>query len=150
MHIAYAHNSVLTQCTIRVGVATRLLLCNLKPIHQLTGEQFMYEYTGNTSFMSPLQWGDLKTYPDSKVHGANMGPTWVLSAPDGPHVGPMSLAIRVWIVYRTIWHRIRIEDAFSRLQCHGPLTRYVKLRVAHAPGMSGTISPPPTSKETNR
>ena len=23
-----------------------------------------------------------------------MGPTWVLSAPDGPHVGPMSLAIR--------------------------------------------------------
>ena len=33
--------------------------------------------------------------PDSKVHGANMGPTWVLSAPDGPHVGPMNIAIRV-------------------------------------------------------
>ena len=32
--------------------------------------------------------------PDSKVHGANMGPTWDLSAPDGPHVGPMNLAIR--------------------------------------------------------
>ena len=32
-------------------------------------------------------------YPDNKVHGANMGPTWVLSAPDGPHVGPMNLAI---------------------------------------------------------
>ena len=32
--------------------------------------------------------------PDSKVHGANMGPTWVLSAPDGPHVGPMNRAIR--------------------------------------------------------
>ena len=31
--------------------------------------------------------------PDSKVHGANMGPTWVLSAPDGPHVGPMNIAI---------------------------------------------------------
>ena len=27
--------------------------------------------------------------PDSKVHGANLGPTWVLAAPDGPHVGPM-------------------------------------------------------------
>ena len=37
-------------------------------------------------------------YPDNKVHGANMGPTWVLSAPDGPHVGPMNLAIRVGIV----------------------------------------------------
>ena len=35
-------------------------------------------------------------YPDSKVHGANMGPTWVLSAPDGPHVSPMNLAIRVY------------------------------------------------------
>ena len=32
--------------------------------------------------------------PDSKVHGANMGPIWVLLAPDGPHVGPMNLAIR--------------------------------------------------------
>ena len=32
--------------------------------------------------------------PDIKVHGANMGPTWVLSAPDGPHVGPMNFAIR--------------------------------------------------------
>ena len=34
---------------------------------------------------------------DSKVHGANMGPTWVLSAPDGPHVGPMNLAIRGYL-----------------------------------------------------
>ena len=36
-----------------------------------------------------------ESFPDSKVHGANMGPTWVLSSPDGPHVGPMNLAIRV-------------------------------------------------------
>ena len=34
-----------------------------------------------------------KIHPDSKVHGAKMGPTWVLSTPDGPHVGPMNLAI---------------------------------------------------------
>ena len=27
--------------------------------------------------------------------------------------------------------------------CHRPLTRYVNLRVAHAPGMPGTFSPPP-------
>ena len=32
--------------------------------------------------------------------------------------------------------------------CHGPLTRYVKLQVAHAPGMPGTFSLSPTSKET--
>ena len=30
---------------------------------------------------------------------------------------------------------------------NGPLTRYAKSRVAHAPGMPGTFSPPPTSKE---
>ena len=29
-----------------------------------------------------------------KVHGANIGPTWVLSAPDRPHVSPMYLGIR--------------------------------------------------------
>ena len=32
-------------------------------------------------------------YPDSMVNGDNMGPTWVLSAPDGSHVAPMKLAI---------------------------------------------------------
>ena len=31
--------------------------------------------------------------PNSKVHGVIMGPTWVLSSPGGPHVGPMNLAI---------------------------------------------------------
>ena len=35
----------------------------------------------------------LRIIPDSKVHGANIGPTWVLSARDGPHVGPVNLAI---------------------------------------------------------
>ena len=34
------------------------------------------------------------TVPDSTVHGAIMEPTWVMSAPDGPHVGPMNRAIR--------------------------------------------------------
>ena len=33
------------------------------------------------------------TSPDSKVHGANMGPIWGRQDPDGPHVGPMNFAI---------------------------------------------------------
>ena len=37
---------------------------------------------------------DNTTDPVSKVQWANMGPTWVLSVPDEPHVGPMNLAIR--------------------------------------------------------
>ena len=55
------------------------------------------------SIILPLLWLWLHwandTYPDSKVHVANMGTTWVLSAPVGPHVGPMNLAIRVAAVY---------------------------------------------------
>ena len=35
----------------------------------------------------------LLLFPDSKVHGANMGPIWVLQDPGGPHVGPMNFAI---------------------------------------------------------
>ena len=35
------------------------------------------------------------TCSDSEVHGANMEPIWVLSAPDRPDVGPVNLAIRV-------------------------------------------------------
>ena len=31
--------------------------------------------------------------PDSKVHGANMGPIWGWKDPGGPHVGPMNVAI---------------------------------------------------------
>ena len=34
-------------------------------------------------------------FPDNKIHGANIRPTWVLSAPGGSHVSPMNLAIRV-------------------------------------------------------
>ena len=34
--------------------------------------------------------------PDSKVHGANMGPIWGRQDPGGPHVGPMNFAI--WVI----------------------------------------------------
>ena len=43
--------------------------------------------------------------PVIKIHGANMGPTWFMSAPDGPHLVPMNLVISdgyrdvaMWIV----------------------------------------------------
>ena len=31
--------------------------------------------------------------PDSKVHGANMGPIWGRHDPGGPHAGPNNFAI---------------------------------------------------------
>ena len=52
-----------------------------------------------------LWWGaaDQCTIPDSKVHGANMGPTCVLSAPNGPHFGPINLAIRDVKTWTSRW-----------------------------------------------
>ena len=37
--------------------------------------------------------------PDSKVHGANVGPIWGRQDPGGPHVGPMNFAI--WAGFST-------------------------------------------------
>ena len=48
---------------------------------------------GHPSRNMHLIWLAVEYNPDSKIHGANMGPTWVLSPPDGPHVGSMNLAI---------------------------------------------------------
>ena len=67
--------------------------CLVKQFDSFTGcyfsqnSQIWHSYT-----ISPCSW--FEPIPDSKVHGANMGPTWVLSAPGGPHVGLMNLAIR--------------------------------------------------------
>ena len=45
-------------------------------------------------------------------------------------------------------HRTISTVCITTIYCaHETLTRYVKLLVAHAPGMPGTISPPPTSME---
>ena len=42
-------------------------------------------------------------YPDSKVHGAIMGPIWGRQDPGGPHVGPMNFAI--WVVFSRLSFR---------------------------------------------
>ena len=49
------------------------------------------------------------TSPDSKVHGANMGPIWGRQDPGGPHVGPLKLCYlggnqlpRYW-QYQMVW-----------------------------------------------
>ena len=37
--------------------------------------------------------GRAQKFPDSNVHGANMGPIWDSQDPGGPHVGPMNISI---------------------------------------------------------
>ena len=72
--------------------------------------------------------------------------------------------VETWLIMgkKSKIRRNRNQDSFRKMplnmscamrvqvysDLHGPLTRYVKLCVAHAPGMPGTFSPPPTSKET--
>ena len=59
--------------------------------------------------------------PDSKVHGANMGPIWDLSAPGGPHVGPINLVIRDGLDNETcpkFWWVFYISCALYALSCY--------------------------------
>ena len=67
--------------------------------------------------------------PDSNVHGANMGPTWVLSAPGGSHVGPMNLVIwadssfapinETVLFYKDVsyWQGASLESALYSIIC---------------------------------
>ena len=63
----------------------------------------------NRCYRKAINSGCFIEYPESKVHGANMGPTWVLSVPYGPHVGPMNLAIRVHILTRWAIHAFALR-----------------------------------------
>ena len=60
------------------------------------GEEFMHTNDSETRFSTSLSGfsnSHLGDVPDSKVHGADMGPTWDRQDPSGPHVGPMNFAI---------------------------------------------------------
>ena len=55
-----------------------------------------------------------------------------------------------WLEY--IWvnqFREIAQFLFYFFKLHGPLTRYIKMRVADAPGMPGTFSPPPWVSDPN-
>ena len=56
---------------------------------------------GNKDIIKSFEMRNITSVPDGKVHGANMGPTWILSSPGGPHIGPMNLAI--WDVFHPVW-----------------------------------------------
>ena len=50
--------------------------------------------------------GTFSVDPDSKVHGANMGPIWGRQDPGGLHVGPMNFALWVeaWLEISIIFN----------------------------------------------
>ena len=66
-------------------------------------------------------------HPESKVHGANMGPIWGRQDPGGPHVGPMTFAIWVfkWFIakmghkfYGCHYDNLRCRQ-WQQICCHG-------------------------------
>ena len=72
-------------------------------------------------FISALTAEVWNNFPDSKVHGANMGPTWALSVPDGPHVDPMNLVIRVSNPAFTDNRRWKAAGLQNRTNPHAPI-----------------------------
>ena len=85
---------------------------SLKCKHFLNGQ-----FEGDIIFchLNPCEQNELSMIENPKVHGANMGPTWVLSAPDGPVVGPMNLAIRVSICNNRgcLWENCEKKTCFG-------------------------------------
>ena len=51
--------------------------------------------------------------PNTKVHGANMGPSWGRQDPGGPHVGHMNFAI--WETFSIL---IKISLKFIPKKCN--------------------------------
>ena len=60
---------------------------SVQPVAKILSKWQHFHYSVNSNF----------SIMGSQIEspGTNMGPTWVLSAPDGPHVGPMNHAFRV-------------------------------------------------------
>ena len=90
------------------SILHNIILCMRKPIH-------------------------FNAYLDSKVHGANVRPTWVLSAPGGPHVGPMNLAI--WVCFQVKWVTFTWCVAYFARMCGRVDGTCILPGVAHGPGL---------------
>ena len=61
-----------------------------------------HRYHVTVNVLEVRRWTTLTGFPDSKVHGANIGPTWVLSAPDGPMLAPWYLLSGLFMIGRFV------------------------------------------------
>ena len=53
-------------------------------------------------------WTHKRHLPNSKIHGANMGPIWDWQGPGGPHVGPMNFAIWANVMHTRVSYAMSI------------------------------------------
>ena len=66
------------------------------PLEFLLDEYMIYQQIKQQFFTFPGHPMSVTMYPDSKVYGANMGPTRGWQDTGGPHAGPMTLTICVY------------------------------------------------------
>ena len=92
----------------------------INAIHNAYWKEFNY------SAVSALRLGRKFKYPDSKVHGVNMGPIWGRQDPGGPHVGPVNFAIWVYIYVD------KINPAHQGFRPRQVLPRLISLVIAQS------------------
>ena len=82
------------------------------------------------------------------------GSMYISIPPHGPakstsdDINVHSFSVIFYIIIWLMHCPLVISECVNHFCHHGPLTRYVQVWVAHAPGMPGTFSPSPTSKES--
>ena len=102
-----SHGNRIPVCILKGSWDYNLLCQNLSSLPTTTGRSSGMPM-GHRSH--PVE---MKGFPDSKVHGANMGPIWGRQGPGGPHVGPMNFAI--WGLY---WHIYTVLCRYSTVNFH--------------------------------
>ena len=129
---SYTKTSTWSECICCFDMMIRGLCCQ-KQVSQVGISNYIPQFTVGCSFLSlpeiPASGNKVlicvlrytENSPVSKVHGANMGPAWVLPSPGGPHVGPMNFAI--WV------H----SGNTSSKQLHGKELRYTLARPKYIP-----------------
>ena len=89
-------------------------------------------------------------FPESKVHGANMGPIWGRQDPGGPYVGPMSFAI--WVVLGFLgWNKCSFDykRRFCANLCHiAWLLNMSYLTTMHKDDVTIIVLTPPRQMKT--
>ena len=94
MHLTHITKYTIQKRNVHISVLTNALWDMGPRVNCGICEIGQYRSWLSHSFRSIKSFAPGGTTQDSKVYGASMGPPWVLSAPDGPHVGLMNLAIR--------------------------------------------------------
>ena len=100
----YTFWSCLIRCVKKIWI--RQVLLKIQSRHDSIHRRTDGWMDGQTDKVKPTIF-QLSSSLNSNIHGANMGPTWVLSAPGGSHVSPMNLAIGGIIicdVHALLWY----------------------------------------------